>query len=238
MRLPLLLPLALLLPAFGQSGLERAREVNLARAASLPNFVADEVVNFYAGDDDGDALSWRHRMTVESEITVRGVNISRQHWRKDGKPLAKPMAVVGGGFGSELLPLFRSGCPTQIEPESSAQGKSWYRFSAPENTCFPAVGPDFSHMYNAARSGRFLIDDRNGSLIQFEVSAIGFPADFPFAERHEVERWDYIEISGASHLLPVSAEFSWRFLDQPPERATVAYKNHRHFEASSNLSFK
>ncbi len=51
------------------------------------------------------------------------------------------------------------------------------------------------------------------------------------------ESWDYVKISDATCLLPISAEFEARESDGAVERVLVEYKNHRHFEAATSVTF-
>jgi hypothetical protein len=74
-------PLALIIVSVSLLGqdaeLEHARQVNLERAASMPNFVADEIAERYTRRSD--SAKWKHEDTIETEITVRGIQISRQN---------------------------------------------------------------------------------------------------------------------------------------------------------------
>src|SRR5580692_122241 len=84
--MPLLLTVALLSFSFlGQDAiLEHARQVNLERAAKMPNFVADETAKRSTGHVD--SPKWRYDDTIETEITVKGTQLTRQNWRRNGKP--------------------------------------------------------------------------------------------------------------------------------------------------------
>ncbi len=68
------------------AALEHARQVNLERVANMPNFVADEIAQRYTRRSD--SSKWRLEDTIETEITVRGIQISRQNWRRNGKPVS------------------------------------------------------------------------------------------------------------------------------------------------------
>lgn len=68
------------------TALEHARQVNLERASNMPNFVADEIAERYTAR--GDSSKWKHKDTIETEITVRGIQLNRQHWRRNGKPVS------------------------------------------------------------------------------------------------------------------------------------------------------
>ncbi|MGA7236834.1 MAG: hypothetical protein WBY44_14200, partial [Bryobacteraceae bacterium] len=73
--------------------------------------------------------------------------------------------------------------------------------------------------------------------IQLDEEATGFPKEIQFAERDEHISWDYVKIGADAHLLPVRANFLVRYYDGTHYRIEVEYKNHRHFEASSNITF-
>lgn len=74
-------------------------------------------------------------------------------------------------------------------------------------------------------------------MIQLDEDAGGFPAEFEFAQRREEVLWDYVKIGDASHLLPVGANFVVLYSSGNRWRVEVEYKNHRHFEASTNITF-
>jgi hypothetical protein len=50
--------------------------------------------------------------------------------------------------------------------------------------------------------------------------------------------WGSVAIGDASYWLPGAADFIWRMGNGQFYRTTVEYKNHRHFEASTTLTFK
>ncbi len=224
----------LLFPLQAQDAeLEHARQVNLERAANMPNFVADEIAKQYTSCLG--SSKWKYEGTIETEITVRGIQISRQNWRRNGKSNFMPAT----GFGAALKPLFDPACPTTLEfadrEELRGNPALVYRFRSPADGCF---GNLYSHWpYNAARTGRVLIDGATGDILQFEEEATGFPKGFGFVQRNQVMTWDSVKIGDAAHWLPVAADFIWRLGSRELYRATIEYKNHRHFEAAATLSF-
>jgi len=224
--------------------LEHAREVNLAYASHMPNFVADETAKRYTSR--GGSTQWLYRDTIESEISFKGLRAVRQHVRLDGKPWDKPFQALPGfkwygGFGTEIEPLFDPECPTAIEYEgpSEVRGERLlaYRFSSPPDGCFGPFAVGYQR-YNPARRGHVFVDDPGGNVIQLDEEASGFPADFDFAQRREEVSWDHVKIGDASHLLPVGADFVVTFSTGDRWHVTVEYKNHRHFEASTNITYR
>ncbi len=243
--------------------LEHARQVNLERASHMPNFVADEVITFY-GEHGGSGRWERFPTVIEDEITVNGSQITRANFRRNGKPwrgidlrtreLGFTPGIPATGFAAALEPLFDPKCPTTLKfaGNDELRGKAVmaYQFDSPANGCFGNLYGGFA--YNAARTGRVLIDGPSGDVLQFEEEAFGFPERFAFVSRHQVMTWDYVRIGEASHWLPVSAEFIWtrpptggritrgRIWTRPPTRGrtVVEYRNHRHFESSTDIKYK
>jgi hypothetical protein len=226
-----------------ENNLEHARAVNLRYAASLPNFVADENAKRYISTRK--APSWRLDDTIETEVTIKGNRAVRRQIRRNGKAWNQPFEELpgfkwSGGFGTEIRPLFDPGCPTKMDYDGQRQQHGQqlleYRFSSPADGCFANfyIG---DQNFNPARSGRVLIDAERGDLLEFEEDASEFPAGFQFAERRERVSWDYVEIGDASHLLPVSATFTVLYSNGLQYRVEVEFRNHRHFEASTDVTF-
>ncbi len=116
-------------------GLERVREVNLARAAKMPNFVADEVA-LRSVRRKGES-KWKQVDTVESEITFRGAEDARQHIRINGKPYTTTTGWIPGinwglGFAANLNSVFDRDCANtfELEGHEMLRGKqvTVYRF--------------------------------------------------------------------------------------------------------------
>ncbi len=233
-----------------QRNIEHARSVNLERAATLPSFVADEIVLRYTSPHV-DPPQWKLLDTIESEIAVHGTDFIRRNTRIDGRPWNKPdfpRISFSVDFGAELKPLFESKCQTMIvyEGTTEALGRPAlaYRFRAPGmKDCFGTFGWNRGFLRgkkvaNPPWSGRFLVEDPGGSVIRFEEEAHEFPKDFPADPFRESVQWDYVKIGEGMYLLPVSEEFSGGF-PAPASlyHVTVQYKNHRHFEAASSVTF-
>jgi hypothetical protein len=235
----------------GDANLENARRVNLERASHMPNFVADEVVTHYL--DRKGSGKWEHDFTLKDEITVKGNQITREHihWNRNPLSLLRticfPAPCVGGswgppatGFAAALQPLFDPNCPTTLksagDDELGGKAVSAYQFDSPANGCFGNLYGPFA--YNGARTGRVLIDGPSGDVLQFEEEAFGFPREFAFVSRHQVMAWDYVKVGEASHWLPVSAEFIWTTETPLRVKAVVEYRNHRHFESTTEIKYK
>lgn len=227
----------------GSYEFERARRINLDYIANMPNFVADETAKRYRSTRK--SPRWSNFDTIETEITFEGDTTLRRQIRRNGKPWEQPFEALPGfkwygGFGSEISPVFDPQCPTTIEYQGRSQvgGRQLlkYQFSTPVDGCFPFFYYHYQR-YNPARIGHVSIDDSAGNIFQLEEDTQGFPAEFEFAEREERISWDYVKIGEESHLLPVRAHCLAVYNSGTQFRIEVEYKNHRHFETSSNVKF-
>lgn len=223
--------------------LEHAREVNAQYTANMPNFVADETAKRYSRDPRSG--KWRYVDTIQTEITFRGRRAERRNIRRNGRRWNQPYRALPGftwygGFGTEIEPIFSLMCPTVVEFERSTEirGKPVleYAFRSPADGCF---GPfTFGYQrYNPSRAGQVFLDDPDGRVIQLDEQASGFPSDFAFAQRNEEVMWDLVKTGDGTHLLPVAANFLVTYSSGQQWRIEIEYKNHRHFEASTNVIF-
>jgi hypothetical protein len=241
--------LALRLCLHAQENLEHIRAVNLERAAKLPSFVADEIAVRYKSKHV-DPPQWQHVDTIESEIAVRGDGFARQHTTVNGKPWDKPNLPDGltwsVRFGDEIKPLFDPECHTAIDyvgrEEMHGKPALAYQFHAAPGGCFGTFFLKNGFLSalktsNPGRTGRFLVDDPGGNLIYFEIEAKEFPKGFDSDPSKEIDSWDYVKLGGATYLLPVATELFGGFKRENLWHVTVEYNNHRHFEASTNVSF-
>jgi hypothetical protein len=69
-----------------------------------------------------------------------------------------------------------------------------------------------------------------------EYETTGTPTEFS-GEDKVVLSWDFVKIGDASYLLPVAADYVFAFSSGDMWHIVVQYKNHRHFEASTNVTF-
>ncbi|HEY6347620.1 MAG TPA: hypothetical protein VIY49_39520 [Bryobacteraceae bacterium] len=228
--------------------LERVRQVNLDHAKQMPSFIADETAKRYASPGSADPPVWRLKDTIKSDIVFRAGYPTREHIRINGKPLNKPQIPNvnwSAFFGTEIKFVFDPECPTELTFARSeeAHGKQLraYVFTSPPNGCFGSWGWGGilrRQQYNAGRTGRVLVEDPGGGLIQYEERTTGYPKEFPVRSYQQTIVWDYVKIGDVSHLLPVTQDFELDLRSGDSWRITVEYKNHRRFEAATSITFK
>jgi hypothetical protein len=237
-------------PAPSSSELERVRQVNLEYLSKMPNFVADETARRYSSADA--TKPWRLYDIIETEIAVkiaeRGVHLTRQKIRQNGKPFPSPFIQLGhqiwgdGLFGMYLRALFDPECHTTVD-FAGTEGVSGsdllvYLFRSPPNGCLPLNrfgGP--KNVYNPARTGRILLNAGRGNIVRYEEESFGYPEQFGMDRYTVTESWGDVRIGDSSFLLPVSTECVVRRSDGSAGKVSVEYKNHRHFEAATSVDF-
>jgi hypothetical protein len=223
--------------------IERARKVNLAYVANLPAYVADETAKRYTSNSA--TAKWRDQDTIETEIAFVGTRAVRRQIRRNGKTWDRPFDSLPGfkwygGFGTEIRPIFDPGCPTTLEYQGPERLRGndvlRYAFRSPADGCFAFLYFD-QQQVNPSRTGQVFIDKVSGGVLRLTEQASGFPADFGLRERDEEVTWGKVRIGEATHLLPVAANFVIEYATGARTRIEVEYKNHRHFEASSDIKF-
>lgn len=229
--------------------LERIRQVNLEHAKNMPSFIASETAKRSTSSRSADPPVWRLKDIVESDIAFKDGEPTREHIRINGKPWNKPQfpgMTWSVFFGTEIKMVFDPKCPTDLafSGREDANGKQLlaYAFTSPPEGCFGwwSWGRGFlgRQSYNAGRAGRVLVENPDGSLIQYEEKTTGYPKEFPGRLYQQKIVWEYVKIGDVSHLLPVSQEFEMDLKSGDSWRVSAEYKNHRRFEAATSITFK
>jgi hypothetical protein len=124
-------------------------------------------------------------------------------------------------------------------------GKPWtrpyfpgimYSFRAPPESCY-GYWRNGAKRFIPARIGRIFISPA-GALIQYEEEANKYPPESGASSFKEVTRWDYLRIGDGSYLLPAGYETFLRFSSGESWHIAAEFKNHRHFEASTTVTFQ
>ena len=221
--------------------LAQVRKVNLEDAANMPNFIADEKAERFQKVIG--SSNFQLQDTVESEIAFHGSEATRQRVRIDGKAWNKKSVWLPGinwgvGFGAVIKPLLDPECENIIEfkGQESVRGRSLsaYAFSAPSDSCFGG-GQLGQFMYSGPVSGRILVDDPGGRVLQMEIVQTGFPSGFEMVQSRQVLVWSYVTIGDRDFLVPVAGDYFMTFAGGDTWHIAVEYKNHKHFETSIKL---
>jgi hypothetical protein len=87
-------------------------------------------------------------------------------------------------------------------------------------------------------TGRIWLDEPEENVIRLEEDSRVFPKDFSISAEESRTSWDFVKIGDATHLLPVSADITFTMSDGGMTLTRCEYKNHRHFEAASRITFQ
>jgi hypothetical protein len=193
------------------SKLDYARAVNLANPSKMPNFVADEIGKSYVRTGNDNPPRWKYQRSLESEITVKSGGESRRLVARAGEPWSGPAAPdflgIGGWSGLRIRLLFDAHCPNRFEyagPEE-VRGKHVLAFQVTSpGGCFSIITG--YETFRPAITGRALIADPGGRLVQFTYEAKEFPTEFPLSYWKEEASWDDVKIGDSSYLLPVQLD--------------------------------
>ena len=158
----------------------------VARAAHLPNFIADELVK--CSFSSADSAAWTGTASVLSEVSFKGSGETRKNMIVNGVPTADTATAngcigFGGGFGPFLKPLFDPECRTWLDFVKKI-GKNGnkalvYNFSSPPEGCFGAV---------------FAAVDR------VTARSVKFPAADAIGQIEKKVTWDFIQIGGSGRV--------------------------------------
>jgi len=223
--------------------LDRIREVNLQRAAHLPNFIADEVTECYFSN--AGPVRWEHTSSIRSEVSFKGSGETRKNMITNGEPdptgSKRRCIGYGGGFGTYLVPIFDPECPSGLafsrkigKPGNEGLALS---FRSPPEGCFYTSFSGSDRAY-PVHEGLVLIESPGGNMIHVAERSVQFPAAYGITSREEKVTWDFVKIGDATHLLPVSYEKIIYNRGGSAGRVTVKYTNHRHFEADTSITFQ
>jgi hypothetical protein len=104
---------------------------------------------------------------------------------------------------------FDSNCPItfRFERRLTARGIQLIEFSfdAPADSCFPAWGGN--QRYYARRTGKILVEEATGELVQSDDALVGFPAGFAWTRVEQETVWDQVKIGEDGHLLQAARWF-------------------------------
>jgi hypothetical protein len=230
-----------------QSEIALARKVNLEVGSRLPNFIADEIAQVYVrSSEQKDA--WRLEYEVEAEVTFDRGQTRRRNIRKNGQPWTEPVLpghTGYGGFGNLLVNLFGSQCPNTFKPvgPSEINGKQTlqFRVDAEPDTCF-ALESDYQ-AYRPRIEGAISLENPGARLVQFEYTALNLPQSFFLSSWVRKVSWGDVRIGDEVFLLPVRADLvvanslTHGSRQGETEHIVWEYRNYRHFESESTVTF-
>lgn len=223
--------------------LEHSRVLVHKYLAALPNFTADEAMTFYSSPKLA-SPRWKVEESMRTEAVFHGGEETRRNVVINGVKWEDtaflPSAVRANPSTLRLSQIFRTDCQVIVGFEKRVVEAGTpmlvYRFAAPRDLCFGEVYDNNYQRYFPGYEGEVFVAEADGLTRRIECASSGFPAEFNDQRVEERTAWDQVKIGDESHLLPVSAERL--VVTKSVMLLSVAkYSNHRHFEASTSITF-
>jgi hypothetical protein len=231
--------------------LEAAREIAIHYTSKLPNFNCNEQVEraaSTAGSPAAPAVVQRDKLTIQ--LTFAGQKEQYKLVAMNGEPTKQPLEsldglITGGEFGSQLLGIF--------DPQSAAtfQWKEWttlrkrraavytYRIARDKSHYILGHRADNGAMqeWAAGYQGEVVLDNETNKVLRLTASANDIPKQSGIDESSVEVDYDFVEVAGASHLLPSHSDTRMERSDRKISNA-VTFTGYKKFETDSTISFK
>jgi hypothetical protein len=231
--------------------LEAAREIAIHYTSKLPDFSCSEQVervNRSAGSSLAPAVVQSEKLTIQ--LTFAGQKEQYKLVAMNGEPTTQPLEsldglITGGEFGSQLLGIF--------DPLSAAtfQWKDWttlrkrraavytYRIARDKSHYLLGRRADNGAMqeWAAGYQGEVVLDNATNKVLRLTASAGDIPKPSGIDQSSVEVDYDFVEVAGASHLLPSHSESRMERSNRTISNV-VTFTGYKKFEADSTISFK
>jgi hypothetical protein len=239
-------------PASGQDDpaakLTHFRELTWKWLSALPNFTADESTSSYRSQA-ATPPKWQTTETLQSEVSFRGTQEIHRNIVRNGEKWNDPFALLPPAARASLqhgllANIFDPNCSVTLTFSKRALAAGTpvlvYHFTAPPDSCF---GPDWGRKGEGARfyaghQGDVAFAETDGLVRRLESSTTGLPKGFYTQSTESRATWDILKIGDERYLLPIDVQTLVVRSDGTMNGSVRKFKNHRHFEADSNITYK
>jgi|ERR1017187_539369 hypothetical protein len=228
------------------AAIEISRNVALAYARSLPDFVCTQLVHRYL--DATHRGFWRSLDTLTIKLSYFEQKEDHKLVLIDGMPSQKSYidllgAVTTGEFGSILQQIF--------DPDSQAvfTWEKWTKVGARRAAIylFHVDGPhsrfglSFRLSSGATQAivglrGTVEVDRETGEVLRLTYAADAIPKTYPIRLSTTAVNYDLADVGGRKYLLPASSEIEMRSVDMWARNHTD-FREYRKFSADSTIRF-
>lgn len=224
---------------------EESRALTQKYLAALPNFNADETSKMY-GSPDTNPPKWQLQETLLSEVSFRGFRESHRNVVRNGERWNDlfehlPPAPRAGPQHGLLRNVMDANCAKlEFARRAVEAGVAVliYRISAQAESCF---GGSWGRMgqgerYFPGQSGEIAIAEADRLIRRLDIASTGYPKGYGAQLTETHATWDYVKIGEERHLLPI--EVKTLQVHGGDVLSVSTFKNHRHFEAFTNITYK
>ena len=225
--------------------LERSRALTQKYLAALPNFNADEISKQYRSPASNPP-KWQLDETLQSEVSFQGSHAMHRNIVRNGElwndlfEHLKPATRAGQQNGA-LAHIFDASCDVTLEFSRRAVEAGTpvllYRFTSPPDSCFGYTWGDDDDRYPSAHTGEVSIAETDNLVRRLEIVTTGMPKGYASQSGETRATWDYVKIGEERHLLPIEVQVL-EVRISGAHLSVLTYKNHRHFEAFTSISYK
>jgi hypothetical protein len=224
--------------------IRKAADAALDFTQSLPNYLCQEVVG--RSQSQTRPANWQPLDVVSTEVVYEDGKEDYRNIMIDGKPTKKKVEEVGawstGEFGTVLIDLFSPATATEFRLRGDSRiggvNAKLYAFEvARENSHWNVQMA--SQSYRPPYSGAVWIDPATSRVLRIEMSAKGFPEDFPTDHVESATDYQYVRLGGTQqYLLPVHSEMlSCQRGTDFCSRNVIDFRNYRKFEGESTIKY-
>jgi hypothetical protein len=225
--------------------IEKARELALAYAANLPNFIATETIR--RSEQQVRSKKWDLLDTLTVDVAFSEEGERYQLVAINGEPANKTYHQLQGiqfegEFGTLLRWVFRPESETTFHWERSAELRrrpmNVFSYSVDQNHSeYKVFGPNHQSMF-AAFSGMVFVDGDTGQVMRITDMPSGIPESWQIETESESVDYGFVDIAGKGFLLPVQAEATFAVRRGSPFRNEIEFGNYRKFSADLILKFE
>lgn len=236
---------AALIPVEEDPVIVKAREAAFAYSATLPNFLARQVITRY--ESESPKQGWSARDTVTSDLSSED-GMETYTNIKVGNRGVKSMDDTGGAWSTGQFAAIQDDL---FEPMTAAtfrksgqetmQGRRADVFTFDvkrENSHWRIIAA--GQLYYPAYRGKVWIDKPSARVLRIEMESRGVPALFPWAKLETTVDYEFVRLGATqTFLLPTVGEVLMCQQGSPRcQRNRIEYRNYRKFGAESGINFE
>ncbi len=197
----------------GDDLIRRATDAAMDFTEGLPNYVCKEAIARYQSETH--TPNWQAVDIVSTDVIYENHVESYRNLTVNGKPVKKTMEEMEGSwstgeFGTVLVNLFSPGTAADFHYKKDSRSggvmAKMYDFTVQHANSAWNVRMG-GQSYSPAYRGSVWIDPQTARVLRIEMSAYGFPQDFPTDHVESATDYEYTRLGDArQYLLPVHSE--------------------------------
>jgi hypothetical protein len=238
-------------PSEGTEVLGRTKNVTLAAANAMPDFIVRQLIKrsrAYGStsnwlQQDNLTIGVSYRQTVGEQYKVLAVNGVPPPEVKEGSEYDQSVpggATSTGEYVSGLASIFKDESRTTFKMVDTDVVRGHrtvvYEFEVQKAYSQLVLKADKNQIANVGQRGRVWIDREQDRVLRFEQIATEIPADFPIRAASSLIDYDWVPINERPYLLPIHADILMTSLYQGTQteqsRNDIRFRGYQKFGAA------